>query len=895
MSDVLFWRQRLKSDDPFLEPTLPAAFYHPSLPKSLTKEESQIKLGPEKLHHEEDKENINTEELTPEGKAFMQKTNTLLAKELPTRDTPSPRDTSSKFEESWPTSERPSTLESPSETRPSRDAENGGNISRTSSSSARSKTGTNVQTKEFNLSTLLKIDNSDYASNQEGKMQSSRASSHHDSRMKKTPLSPHHDSVLARYIHRFRHGEPQSRDERNAKGQSSAAKDLWWLSPPTRDTSVSSSPDTHSHTRSSAVIKHPKVPPSSSSMSSSSFHLQNKRPFTRDRRQGTIPSKSITKGRHLSPSRPDDIPSSSTPVMDAETLLLQEKAQHLLEISESSLSSDPMVSSDGIGSSPSLPSREEKMYIPPADISPIREKDTVEGFTRKSAQIHSRPQKILRPEDDILYQWRLRRKMELAKQGGELNRGPDNLLMGRERTGLGHGVPSRQQDQESTLEAFRARLRQDRLSNHISNIPPHEDRQLSSPAVRTRGTDPIPQTTSTQTGTGEERGELHIPRSFMNSTCHDGDLHPRVQHADSDIAQSQEHHGYSLPSYTVGEQPTVVPGSPPRLTFKQRPIASPNKEVAGQQGYNVLPHWHMSCDIIPCTKGNVPHSHVEDELTRRESQCTRTDPDDRTKDRHQSKERQREAVDEDERLLNGGDKMEVVKDGDDRRNEKQDLKEAQENKRMQLQDKNREESEQKHKQGYMQIRDPIQKKFGFTKRSGIPRLKHRVEGLKKERETENKSSIGEPPVYQPERKYKGTRKDETLDRINDRNKKTSPRSSDTEPFTDMSAEEDRDREDIEGSKQESTTEVQSIIGQVVTRRLFDPDSPKVSKFPSHEPSKSVTRASHSEGVSKQEESTSDSDEFSDDNLLQMLRQKRALYEKQLQQIDDAIASKLHAV
>ena len=57
----------------------------------------------------------STNYTSPGERKFLQEANTMLNRELPTHDTPSPGDSSAKFDESWPTSERPSTIESPSE------------------------------------------------------------------------------------------------------------------------------------------------------------------------------------------------------------------------------------------------------------------------------------------------------------------------------------------------------------------------------------------------------------------------------------------------------------------------------------------------------------------------------------------------------------------------------------------------------------------------------------------------------------------------------------------------------------------------------------------------------------------------------------------------------------
>ncbi|XP_064599098.1 uncharacterized protein LOC135465710 [Liolophura sinensis] len=191
------------------------------------------------------------------------------------------------------------------------------------------------------------------------------------------------ESVLARYVERFRTGAPMSRQER-LKQAGSRGRDFWWLS------------GRHS--------VGPYKISSKTRTTDSIFKVRNiiekillMSPHIRGRKLAT----------HLSSRLPGD----------EETRRLQERADRLLEQSyeSSEVSTDPVVSTEGLGSSPSAMSvatdrsqgSEERVYRP--------------SFTRMARESTraTLPPALLgnpqRPEDDILYQWRLKRKMELAK------------------------------------------------------------------------------------------------------------------------------------------------------------------------------------------------------------------------------------------------------------------------------------------------------------------------------------------------------------------------------------------------------------------------------------------------------------------------------------------------
>ncbi|XP_071844089.1 uncharacterized protein [Apostichopus japonicus] len=564
MSDVLFWQQKLKQDDPFLEPSLPLAFYHPSLLRTLTKEESQTKLSPEKLQPSaEDKKNGNECQLTPQEQAFMSRTNTVLAKELPTRDTPSPPDNSSKFNESWPTSERPSSIESPLSLRSSSGHKVNGDLSGSSVVLTRAEEG--------ELLALLK---------KQSRLSSSSSSSSFkiNEETGRPTTQPQHSSVLARYIHRFRHAAPQSREERAGDPEG----DLWWLSPPTRDTTRASSSDGQQDITSKLTQRMPGINKEERPVRRLSSNPARKELSSIPARRGSssIPARRgvqlnnvpLMDTNKLSASSDRDGLSS----VDAETLLLQEKAQHLLELSESSLLSVPIVSSEGIGSSsPSQPSSDEKVYIPP-DISPITGPESKHYLQRELSQLKLRDQKRLyqdqtplyqdklrdqtplhqdklrdqtplhqdklrdqtplHQENDILYQWRLRRKVEVARNQGKVSNHQNT----------------------PTLDTLKAQLQNDRISTRPTTKPetPINTRRCS--------THPVPQTAVTETSFDCHR-----------TTC-----------------------------------------------INSNQVTSNVTNRTGTAAHHVTPHLHMSCDIIPCHHSSISHHHQyerDNRLTREPS------------------------------------------------------------------------------------------------------------------------------------------------------------------------------------------------------------------------------------------------------------------------------------
>uniref|UniRef100_K7FMX9 Proline and serine rich 3 n=1 Tax=Pelodiscus sinensis TaxID=13735 RepID=K7FMX9_PELSI len=197
------------------------------------------------------------------------------------------------------------------------------------------------------------------------------------------------ESIIAKYIERFRHGQPSSRSQRQMP-PAHPNKEFWWLEPV--PPSVSSTPK--GRAKPGTPPPHRTVPGATSLLGSG---------------HGLFPA--------LCAQCLLDTTLLESP--DADTHSLQERAAQLLwtnslpsklacsSCSESSLSSTVPVSSEGLRSTPphSTPDLDQALPSPPQ-------------LSLPKPSSGPRCSSSTRPEDDILFQWRLRRKMEQASQGG---------------------------------------------------------------------------------------------------------------------------------------------------------------------------------------------------------------------------------------------------------------------------------------------------------------------------------------------------------------------------------------------------------------------------------------------------------------------------------------------
>ncbi|CAB1416812.1 unnamed protein product [Pleuronectes platessa] len=209
------------------------------------------------------------------------------------------------------------------------------------------------------------------------------------------------DSVLAKYVDRFRHGQPQSREERQQEQLS-----LWWMSP----SSLTPSSTPTKRTEKDQVIQPLREDHVSDIFSpvGERRHIRTSSPC-----KGSVSILSDT---------------SQGEFEDSEILQIQERASRLLlrghEDQECSLSDGSVpVSSEGLGCSD---------FSSPVRIDEPLRRPLIPGFiTSTTAMISSYSNQAVgsqtsvipslrpptRPEEDILFQWRLRRKMEQAREG----------------------------------------------------------------------------------------------------------------------------------------------------------------------------------------------------------------------------------------------------------------------------------------------------------------------------------------------------------------------------------------------------------------------------------------------------------------------------------------------
>ncbi|XP_071959139.1 uncharacterized protein [Antedon mediterranea] len=523
--NTLFYTQNTKRNDPFAETVLPSSHYHPTTQNVLTTKEKETKI---KSHlAEQSKQKKTTKEskkVSPKEKTFLDKGHAYITRELPTHDTPSPGNNSSKFEESWPSSELPSTLDSPEVT----------------TGLAKYQPLSNQELPlDFSARPFISEQSS---MNGQPSWKQSKSSNLFDGSDKKKP-------TIARYIDRFRYAEPRSRQERQREKTS---QDFWWLH---HDDSTSFQTSTPTDEDSSRGRRIPaKARPSDSSMKGS-------------RTSGSMDAYMTPGGPYESDSSSFLAPHST----DRHTADIQHRANALIERSETTFSDESIVKCDprNLFAPSSTQSQHpfSSLHIVPPEYNNMN-RLPVEPHIQNNFKASMRKST---PEDDILYQWRLRRKLEQARERPAMWKEPISVPSSRVNIPGRTVTETRKDGVDSKLSEFRERLRHQEQVSGLRLSYPSRDQ------TRHTGNDPIPQTIATQTnGMSQARSELN-------------------QSPDRNSAQFSEN------NVQIADKHDVLPVQ----------ISSPKHKdyLHGKPG--VVPHLHMSCDIIPC-HDVTHHEHTKE-------------------------------------------------------------------------------------------------------------------------------------------------------------------------------------------------------------------------------------------------------------------------------------------
>ncbi|XP_034553468.1 proline and serine-rich protein 3 isoform X2 [Notolabrus celidotus] len=212
------------------------------------------------------------------------------------------------------------------------------------------------------------------------------------------------DSVLSKYIERFRHGRPQSREERHQMASTVEDEPMpfWWMSssalPPSSTPIKTTVKDTHGPATSSPVQSRRDRSLSPCRRSQSEFILSD---------------------------------TSSGEFDDTEMLQLQEKANRLLLRDDYTMNDGSIhVSPEGLGcsdfSSPlSIDEPVRRPLIPDVTTSANAKafSDSIQALTSQKSSVIPSLVPRTHPEEDILFQWRLRRKIEQARESSQQHSG----------------------------------------------------------------------------------------------------------------------------------------------------------------------------------------------------------------------------------------------------------------------------------------------------------------------------------------------------------------------------------------------------------------------------------------------------------------------------------------
>ncbi|KAI3360930.1 hypothetical protein L3Q82_013131, partial [Scortum barcoo] len=316
-------------------------------------------------------------------------------------------------------------------------------------------------------------------------------------------LGVQQDSVLAKYIDRFRHGRPQSREERQQMASAVREKELpfWWMSP-------SSSPPTSTPTKiTDKDVTQPMKDDRGPAIFSPAGLRQHDRSISPCRRSLSILSDT-----------------SQGESEDTEILHLQERAGRLLLREECILSDGSIhVSSEGLGgsdfSSPVSVDEPTRRPLIPSLLTPTNVKASLDSAPAASSHMSSAIPSLVpptRPEEDILFQWRLRRKIEQAREW------PQSLqhssLRGHtfswQAPSLSHASASAQTYKQSNQPP---EFSQTATHQHIT-VPQPETKEAHTSCPPASGPPPLPAFVVSGSSVSQPQAIAHVP-AHMHLLC----------------------------------------------------------------------------------------------------------------------------------------------------------------------------------------------------------------------------------------------------------------------------------------------------------------------------------------------------------------------------------------
>ncbi|XP_026535273.1 proline and serine-rich protein 3 [Notechis scutatus] len=306
---------------PFLEASSSRSHYHPSQAQPLRQKKQQTVLSPSRLQRR------NCSALSEEPEPLRASYPHLLPDSGSHEGRPPKSNSTSPFDESWPSTERSS-------------------------------------------SSLTPEGKKDLPAQQSSKAKTLDAPKLPDS-------ASDSESIIAKYIERFRYGKPTDRKERVASSGDST--EFWWLS-------------------------HSFLPDGENSKKEASLSSDNSQCEVRSSLFSPI----------LTQTALGEMQAASA--FDAETVSLQERAARVISRSISPLSSFRTVSSGGLDSTTMSTNPNSTPDLPQHALQHSAAHQVKESLV---LPYHTTPTSIahpLKPEDDILFQWRLRRKMEEASK-----------------------------------------------------------------------------------------------------------------------------------------------------------------------------------------------------------------------------------------------------------------------------------------------------------------------------------------------------------------------------------------------------------------------------------------------------------------------------------------------